>query len=423
MIDTLIRPRTCDRNRPAPDTKLHAFDAVRGLAALGVVWHHFLQAFFPGIYGAPLNPFIRVSYEGAFHVRVFFVLSGFVLSLSYFRKHRLETLRSLAVRRYFRFFAPVAASILFAYALLATGLFFNEECGRLMGLSPNNWMWLTYRFPPDFLEACKQIIWSTYFDFSSQKSYNVVLWTMGLELKGSFLVIAFLALFGELRHRWLVYLVLCVILHQTLGGLGSIYCCFLVGVALCDLYAIGFRLKDATAITLVVAGLGLGGVVPGWLAKRGISLTEEGRLECFCIGACFLLAGVAASPTVQRWLSLRPLVFLGKISFPLYLVHVPILFSAGAGSYCLFHSSLGRFGATTVAAFVTLTASLVLSWLGSLTLEPFAIWSGRVVENWLSRPAIPRELHADAPLPNDERDNLLPDRERDRSPSIAQPGA
>lgn len=422
VTDTAIDPRACDRNRPAADTKLHAFDAVRGLAALGVVLHHFLQAFLPGIYGAPLNPFIRVSYEGAYHVRVFFVLSGFVLSLSYFRKHRLETLRSLAVRRYFRFFTPVAASILFAYILLATGLFFNEQCGRLMGLSPKTWMWQSYRFPPDFLEACKQMVWTTYFDFSSQKSYNVVLWTMGLELKGSYLVIAFLALFGELRHRWLVYLVLCFLFRWTLGGIGSIYCCFLVGVALCDLYAVGFRLKDATAITLVVAGLALGGVIPGWLAKRGISLSQEGCLECFCIGACLLLAGVAASASLERWLSLRPLVFLGKISFPLYLVHVPILFSAGAGSYCLVQGSLGRFGATAVAAFVTFTASLVLSWLGSLTLEPFAIWSGRVVENWLSGPATRRELRADASLPSDARNNLLPEMERDQSPSIAQPG-
>jgi peptidoglycan/LPS O-acetylase OafA/YrhL len=368
------------------EKKLGAFDAVRGLAALAVVVHHLVVAFLPGLYGAALNPLFRVIYEGAFHVRVFFVLSGFVLSLSYLRGHRLQTLRSLAVRRYFRFFSPVAASILFAYLLMIAGLFYNDRSGAMMGQPPNVWLRSFYRFQPNLLEALKQSVWSTYFDFSELRSYNVVLWTMGVELKGSFLVIAFLALFAELRHRWLVYIVLCVVLHQALGGLGSLYCCFLVGVALCDLYVSGFHLKDSTAVVLIIAGLALGGVHPAWLAKRGWPLSPDACLECFCIGACFLLTGVTVSSSVQRWMSRRPLVFLGKISFPLYLVHVPVLCSAGAGVYCLFHNSLGRFGASGVAALVTLIVSLVLAWLGSLTLEPFAIWSGRVVERWLSFP-------------------------------------
>jgi peptidoglycan/LPS O-acetylase OafA/YrhL len=138
------------------------------------------------------------------------------------------------------------------------------------------------------------------------------------------------------------------------------------------------------AFLLILAGFFLGGLTPAWLAQRGFTLSLIRCHMYCCLGACLLLAGVAASSSVQRWLSLSPFVFLGKISFPLYLLHLPVLYSAGAGLYCLLHASLGRVASSLIAATVTLAISLLLGWLGSLTLEPFAIWSGRVVANWLS---------------------------------------
>lgn len=390
------------------EKKLYAFDSVRGLAAFAVVLHHLVLAFSPFLYGAALNPLFRVSYEGKYHVRVFFVLSGFVLSLSYLRGHRLQTLRSLAVRRYFRFLAPVAASVLFAYCLMAAGLFYNDQCGRLLKQSPDSWLRGYNQFQPDFLKACKQIVWTTYFRYSATDSYNNVLWTMSIELKGSFLVLGFLALCGGLRHRWAAYIVMIIIVHRTLG---EKYCCFLVGIALCDLYVCGYTTGRVAAIVLIVAGLTLGGLTPTWTAKCGWSISKEVYVNCPWVGASLLLAGVAASSAVQRCLSVRPLVFLGKVSFPLYLVHLPVLYSAGAGVYCLLHVSLGHMGACAAASATTVIVSLALAWFGALTLEPFAIWSGHVVENWLNATSPSKEDKVAIAMQTQVMENLPPSSE------------
>ena len=376
------------------ERKIVAFDAVRGLAALAVVFYHLTLAFLPGLYAARLNPFFHVVVEGAFHVRVFFVLSGFVLSLSYFRAPRLDILRSLAIRRYFRFLIPVAASVFLAYVLMIAGLYFNEQCGSLLGQPPNYWFRIYNRFQPSFLEACKQSVWTAYFGGTGLDSYNNVLWTMAVELKGSYLVFGFLALFGELRYRWLAYILFILILHWTLGDLGGLYGCFLAGVGFCDLYVIGYTTKGVTAFVLVLTGLFFGGLTPGWLAIRGYSMSVMSYGDCLSIGAALLIAGVAASSDVRRFLTGRPLVFLGKVSFPLYLVHLPMLFSVGAGVYCLLHTRVGRLGAVGAASATTLSASLLLAWIGSLTLEPLAIWSGRLIEGWMGHPdARPEIVH------------------------------
>ena len=137
-------------------------------------------------------------------------------------------------------------------------------------------------------------------------------------------------------------------------------------------------------------------------------MSAMGLRDCLSIGAALLIAGVAASSAVQRFLSARPLVFLGKVSFPLYLLHLPLLLSVGAGVYCLLHASLSRLGACGVAAAATLTASLVLAWVGSLTLEPLAIWSGRVVERWLGQPGTRPEMVQRVPDETEAGKDSLP---------------
>ena len=125
--------------RPAAD-KMACFEAIRGLAALAVLFFHVLVAFLPGLSagkgpgGEELPAWLlllarllgRFLWDGQMAVLLFFVLSGFVLSLTYWRNGSPSVLGSATVRRYPRLMLPVAASVLLAYVLLLTGAMSNQ---------------------------------------------------------------------------------------------------------------------------------------------------------------------------------------------------------------------------------------------------------------------------------------------------------
>jgi peptidoglycan/LPS O-acetylase OafA/YrhL len=383
-----------DSAGPHSAGKLECFESIRGLAAFAVVVAHLLCGFWPAMYSRNgpwwqdvpgwLQLLARFPgkylWNGETAVTIFFVLSGFVLSLSFFLGGSAQALASAAVRRYPRLMLPAAASVLFAFLLLQAGASRSQEAVRFMdetqGLScepdappghSNNWLRGFYNFSPDLLLALRQGTWDA---FVQGANYNLVLWTMPVELAGSFLVFAFLALFGRLRNRWLLYAlcgtVLLVQRHEFMFD-------FLIGMAASDLWAHNRRtwrrsLMLTPAVVLLAAGL---------FVVRWKPLT-----------ALMVVAVTAAAPRVQQFLSLRWLTFLGKISFALYLVHMPIFCSLGCGLFLVFCRDLGwSYIAGTLAAGAASTlASFIAAWAFYHWVDRPAIALTRWLETRLFRP-------------------------------------
>lgn len=125
---------------PPPPRKLHAtsyLDGLRGIAALIVVFDHFLVNWFENLKSAYLAtpedayliqlPIIRLLYSGRASVAVFFVVSGFALSvkpIGMMREGRgkegevLKVLSSGVLRRGMRLYLPIVAGT-FISAVLA----------------------------------------------------------------------------------------------------------------------------------------------------------------------------------------------------------------------------------------------------------------------------------------------------------------
>lgn len=181
-------------------------DSVRGLAAIVVVASHLVIGFYPSIYNSVMPPWIRVWYSGEFAVQLFFTLSGFVLSLSFVRGAGIESLRSAALRRYFRLVLPIATSVFLSYLLLRFGLYFNHEVAVETNQPADSWMGRWYGFSASPLRAIDEGFYRAFFAHDMGRTYNNVLWTMQMEFAGSLFVFSFLALFGKLRNRWLVYI-------------------------------------------------------------------------------------------------------------------------------------------------------------------------------------------------------------------------
>jgi peptidoglycan/LPS O-acetylase OafA/YrhL len=366
--------------------KLAALESVRGLAALVVVFSHLIGGFIVGYHDAegPVSPLMRFWNQGGFAVDVFFILSGFVLSLSFLRTGQYDALWAAAVRRYWRLLIPVAASITLSYGLLGAGLFANREAAAAMHQPDSTWLNMWYGFEPSLKDAGIEAVYGVFFDFQNTHTYNPVLWTMGAEFIGSMCLFAFLALFGRRRCRVLAYLAAALAIHAC-GPFWLIE--FLAGAAMCDLY-LGWKVERFSnrpavafvSIVLVASGLFLAGLTRNWFASKGFAIPGAAELKhCYALGAAFVLAGVLISAPLQQWLSAKPLVFLGKVSFPLYLVHVLVECSLGCRVYlaCLGHVSHG--GAFAAAAGATLAVSFVLAWVGSITVEPWSIAVGRYV--------------------------------------------
>ena len=100
-------------------------------------------------------------------------------------------------------------------------------------------------------------------------------------------------------------------------------------------------------------------------------------------GAFLLTAGVLGSGDLQRLFSCKPLLYLGRISYSLYLLHFPVIAVFSCWFFLGFQEKLGY--PLTVGIDFVLTTLLVLavSELSRRYLEPAGGWLERRIEKRL----------------------------------------
>jgi peptidoglycan/LPS O-acetylase OafA/YrhL len=100
-------------------------------------------------------------------------------------------------------------------------------------------------------------------------------------------------------------------------------------------------------------------LVPDLMQHLGAAVDPIGHMSQWTARSIMIVAGTLLSPTAQAFLSLPISLFLGRISFGLYLLHLPIFFSIGIGSYLAVDRIWGHEPASVVASLVVLSASLL----------------------------------------------------------------
>jgi peptidoglycan/LPS O-acetylase OafA/YrhL len=118
--------------------RFEELDSLRGLAALTVVFSHIYTLFFPSFLAQLLFKFgpLRISIAGDEAVTLFFVLSGFVLSLPFYANRALGY-RDFVVRRFCRIYIPYAAAIVLAVA--CRELFYSGPIDHMSEWFNNVW--------------------------------------------------------------------------------------------------------------------------------------------------------------------------------------------------------------------------------------------------------------------------------------------
>lgn len=354
------------------NNKIAYFDGLRGLAALIVVIAHFIQLFYPALFSLDAQlvhnmveleisktPF-NILYNGNLSVCIFFVLSGFVLSYRFFETKQSKVIISSAIRRYFRLALPVSVSVLFVYILLLFDSFYLKNILEYTFTQLNT----DYsKFSTNFFVMSKIALFDTLFNWDS--SYNPVLWTITYELFGSFLVFSFLALFGDIQRRYVVYILLIVLFSRTyfLG--------FIFGILLSDVFvhqrSVFQNLHVLVKYVLLFVGLFLGSY-PYINTSNTIysflyipALEADNLIVYHIVGAFLIMITVLCSSTLQSILSSSFFLFLGRISFSLYLIHFTLLCSLSSFLFWKLHAVIGYNSSALLTFLVSIPVMFVFS--------------------------------------------------------------
>ena len=327
--------------------RLKELDALRGIAALSVLLFHYANQYQQTYHHLGKIPF---TFEvGKYGVQLFFVISGFVIFWTLDRTRRVG---DFVLNRFARLYPAYWASLAITVALVAIAGLPNQGVGAWDIL-------LNITMFPDFLSA---------------KAVDGSYWTLQIELFFYAQMLLWYQVGALRRIRWVIagWLVLATVYAvASLRGTPLSYTirellivryahCFAVGILMYQMRSAG---RLSAADWLLVAGAHL------------VSWLTWGPVETFVLGMCtglFLLMNAGRLGVLAN----RPLIFLGGISYALYLLHQEIGY--------IFIAYLERLGLGPLASIFVTTALMILcAWLLSRYLEqPANRFLRRRYERW-----------------------------------------
>jgi len=361
--------------------KINYLDGLRGVAAINVMIMHFFIILVPAMIYSDRMPSHMGNLEhifsrtplgligaGNFSVCIFFVLSGYVLTQKYFINRDKKIIISGAMRRYIRLFVPVLAVTILSFLMASTGVFhYYIETVMVSGNNNYDNYWT---FTPDIVDAVKQAVWGSF--FTGDDTYNPVLWTMTTEFYGSMLVFAMALMFGVQRNRWTFYLAASVLFFN------SYYFAFIIGMGLADTFnsktsrfKADNKMIDNKIILSVIlfSGLFLGSYPVGTVTNDSLyaflnnGLFEIPKLTYHILGAGMIMFVLLNSRWLQQIFSSPVPVFLGKISYSLYLIHFLIISSFTCALFLALHPILPYWTAAFISCFLSVLLIIPLSYL------------------------------------------------------------
>jgi peptidoglycan/LPS O-acetylase OafA/YrhL len=367
-------------------------EALRGLASFVVVAWHFLWAFDPARIGIVdgfdpsatlLGSVSFASIDGPAAVTLFFVLSGFVLPLGFFRSGRSELVVRAAAKRWLRLVCLVFLAVLFSYLLSRCGLYRNQEAAQL---SQSAWLGTfggTHNAPefnPSLFDALMD--GSVFAFLREPDKFDPVLWSMHHEFIGSFVTFFLALLLWRARPLAAVWLLAtaATIAHFT----DPFLIAFVAGTGLAWLTSrSALRLSVAASFGCIAAGIFLFGYLEPRGTYAAFDLVHDpgpmrfDRIAIHTASGVLIILGLIGNDRLGRSLSTPPFQLLGRLSFPVYLFHFPLLCSLASAMFVSLRPALSYRDTLLLVAAIYLPPVIGVSYLLSRLDAAWLRWVNR----------------------------------------------
>lgn len=360
-----------------PSGRLEPLDALRGIAAFAVSLGH-LSGLLTGVAAttfavASLTP-LAAFWRGDHAVLFFFMLSGFVLAIPFFKGPVSPT--SFLVKRVLRIYPVYWLACVFGVWVLLQGTLPVADRPVLDLHLGINYLFLFGAFNVNKIDP---VIWSLVHEIRVSLFFPFLM-PVVKRVPSKWLLIgaAPIAWMGLVALHpqgltaisagatvWYAYFFLlgaCLARHRTMlanqvAGIPKV--AVALGLVLC-LAAYGMPvMSDALAL---------------WQTALNFGLIAAGASGIILVALCRPLAGDV--------LTVRPLLFMGRISYGYYLLHFPVF-------TLIFHFARGR-ASNYLILVAILTTSILLSWLFNVGVERPAIDLGRSIARRLDRRLLKR---------------------------------
>lgn len=338
------------------EARIPGLDALRGMAALGVVILHYHMYFDAG----PDLIIFYPAYKGAeFFVDLFFVLSGFLLTQVY---SHITSYRELVVRRFARLF-PLQWLTLFA--VLIGQYFYAQAWEKPFIYQIND----TYHFILNLLLLQQTGLQAGF-------SFNGPSWSISVEWIVNLLFFAIL-----LRPKWILpssiifitsSITLLAISQPNITNFGlsfgfidtsllRVFFGFFVGVIAAKFLhtstvsAVGTTTWDVVALISATTLL---------LFLGNKQVNEILIMQVLSVGLLMPILVISCAKGIKagRLLAIKPLVWLGDISYAVYLTHFPLLLLVfGFRPHLPFSLNSGE-GMLAVLLFIVFVSHIVFNY-------------------------------------------------------------
>ncbi|KAF3904481.1 hypothetical protein AA313_de0203330 [Arthrobotrys entomopaga] len=373
---------------PSPPEKLSPtawLDGLRGIACVVVVIYHYVYSYFSTIerpYDGHNNtsimqlPIIKLVIHGAPMVKIFYIISGFVLTVKAVKltttsgsgpldaQALISNLSSSIWKRWLRLYIPCAASFLLCAFMVSLGAFEVTE----FETHPKWLVGIVERRPPMEANIFKQIVYAvgdfyrfgvgvTFFGLSDRKYLtDVHLWTIPVEFRNSislFIIVAGACMLKRWLRVYFIPILSFTLLYHRNWGLAL----FVFGYFLAELHGslitspilptnTGEKSSKRTSIKTILRGMiitvglylasyprrmhesndttGFQFLIPLTPAKYplGTSKIYDHTMDFWqSLGTMMIVWTLLYMPYAKAILCTKVLQYFGKISFALYIMH------------------------------------------------------------------------------------------------------
>ena len=354
------------------DSKPHyaLLDGLRGVAALLVVWYHV----FEGYQFAGNKPVIDFINHGYLAVDFFFMLSGFVIGYAYDDRWGKSLTTSKFFRRRLIRLHPMVmmGALIGAISFLLTGMerWDSSHSTLLLTLIALICSWLMIPALPGMPREVRGNgemfplngpCWSLFFEYIGNILYALIIRRLSTRTLAwlTALLCGTLTWFAVTDQSGYGSIGVGCTIDTTnlLGGTLRMLCPLTIGLFMSRIYKPIKNVRGAfwtCAILLLLLFH-----VP--FIDSGSTLSHNGIFEAICIICVFpAIIWFAASGKTTDKVSTRVCNFLGDISYPLYIVHYPLMY---AFYLWLIKTQLYTFAETWPLALATVACSICIAWL------------------------------------------------------------